>query len=404
MMGLNIKPLHRSAAFATAIRTPRAFIPAICCLKTLASLSALTCFLGLTYVSAAHAGGSLGALSAEEKTALQEPFRTTLEKRKGPFGKNVCVCDDGRREPVLRPDGTIQNACGEKHQFCAAFRAPWAEALAEQGVYVGNFFANDAFEWTEFPDHHNLVRGHVLEKYFTDTHPDHKLATAKTLRGVTGAEYEAPARGVFMEKYLALDSFDDSRHFLLAYELQRRSLVHDNVGGIDKARNMATRIEQQDSEFKPLRDAVHNQISAALIPRLAEYQDQKASAEVAKRIDGLIAVIEKLTTLDEDAIRPELAQVETPEVRSRLEERLPDHDATPLEIVEALAQVMALGREAIAEGSLSPADTRRLIDVNVIAAWAIHSQGSAMLDSNEPATVRDYLRFLVALSEASYGA
>jgi hypothetical protein len=112
-----------------------------------------------------------------------------------------------------------------------------------------------------------LVRGYVLEKYFIETHPGHKLATAKTLSGVSGSEYERLALGGFAEKYLSLDGFNDYRHFLLAYELQKRFFMRDEQGRIDKVRNMATQIQSMDAKFKPLRNAVHNQISAALIPR-----------------------------------------------------------------------------------------------------------------------------------------
>ncbi len=169
---------------------------------------------------------------------LQKQFRVTLQKRNGPFGKNVCVCSDGREEPLLRPDGTIQNACGDKTLFCSAFRAPWAVALGQQGMYIGNLFSTDLYLWDRFPDHHDLVRGHILEKYFVENHPDHRLAVAKTLRGVSGAEYEAPAVPRFAERYLNHESFSESRHFLLAYELQRRFLV-----GGDQGRTLADRLE-----------------------------------------------------------------------------------------------------------------------------------------------------------------
>ncbi len=368
-----------------------------------ASLGAAACCLLLLCLgSTASPAASLGALSAERKAVLQKQFKILLEKRKGPFDRNVCVCRDGRKERVTGKAGAFSTGCGDKILFCAAFRAPWARALAEQGVYVGNLFTNDLHEWESFPDHHDLVRGYILEKYIMDSHPDHRLAVARTLRGVAGAENEAPALRAFVERYLSLDSFDDSRHFLLVYELQRRFFVANDTGRIGKVRNLATQIEQQDRDFKPLRDAAHNQISAALIPRLADYKDRRAKGQTRKRIATLIDEIEKLTSLDEKALRPKLAKIEAPELRARLEKLMPADGAAPLEAVEALSRVMALARESVAAASLSPADARRLIEVNVIAASVIQSRGTAFLEAQQSGTVAEHFRFLVALAEATY--
>ncbi len=82
----------------------------------------------LALIAAPATASQLKQLPDKQKAELKKNFQTALAKRKGPFGKNVCVCSDGRKEPVLRPDGSIQNVCGDKTQFCSAFRAPWAAA------------------------------------------------------------------------------------------------------------------------------------------------------------------------------------------------------------------------------------------------------------------------------------
>ncbi len=361
------------------------------------------CLVLLTVFATSAASSPLRELTATQKQDLQEQFRTTLQKRKGPFGKNVCVCSDGRREPVRRPDGSIQNACGDKTLFCSAFRAPWAEALGQHGMYVGNLFSNDLYLWDSFPDHHNLVRGYVLEKYFVENHPDHRLAVAKTRPGVSGAEYEAPRVPRFAERYLSEDSFTDSRHFLLAYELQKRFLVVEDQGRIDKVRNLATQIHGMDPNFKPLRDATHNQISASLIPRLVAYRDRLPSEQARSRLDELVTEIKKLTSLDESALRPQLAQIEDPALRNRLTDRMPPQGASPPEIIASLADMMVVARKEVAKRSTSPADARRLIDLSITAATVIQSRGSAFLESAETQTVEQYLRLLHALTEASYG-
>ncbi len=372
--------------------------------RTAAHLGALIFSLIILAVFAAPATASqLEPLSAEQKTELKNNFQTTIAKRKGPFGKNVCVCSDGRKEPVLRPDGSIQNVCGEKTLFCSAFRAPWAEALGQQGVYVGNLFTTGLFDWDRIPDHHDLVRSYVLEKYFIETHPDHKLATAKTLSGVSGSEYEQPAMMEFAEKYLNQDGYNDYRHFLLAYELQKRYFIRAEGGRIVKVRNLASQIQNMDADFKPLRNAVHNQISATLIPRLKAYRDKLPAGKTRTRIDELIVEIDKLTALDESALIPQLARIMEPKLRTQLESLMPDSKAEPLAAIASLAEIMALGRRSVAQRSVSPDDARRLIDLNVTAGAVIQSRGSAYLDSDTTHTVKQHLQFMASLTNATYG-
>ena len=175
---------------------------------------------------------------------------------------------------MVRKDssGKLITPCGGRWEFCEAFRSDWGQALADEGMYVGNLFERDLYEWDQIADHHDLVRGYVLEKFFIETHPKHKLATMRAYGGLAGAEFEARDAPLFFEKYLSQVDFDEPRHYLLAYELQRRFFVRDNQGSIGKARNLASAIHRQQSKFKPLRDAVHNQISAAHIPRIQAYR------------------------------------------------------------------------------------------------------------------------------------
>ncbi len=347
---------------------------------------------------------SLSPLTDEQRAELESQFATLLEKRKGPFGPNVCVCEDGRKEPLRRANGSIQNACGAKTLFCSAFRGAWAEAMGEQGVWVGNLFANDLHEWDRFSDHHNLVRGYVLESFFIGLHPEHRLATARSLRGVAGAEYEAPAVPLFVERYLSLDSFQDPRHFLLAYELQRRFFVNDDQGEITTIRNLATQIESMDAKFKPLRDAVHNQISASLVPRLSAYREKLPNDKARARLDTLIAQIEALTALDESVLVPQLAALEDAALRAEMEALMPSQDAAPKQAIEALAEMMVRARRKVSDDAVAAADRRRLIEINVTAAAVLQALGSALLESNDLRTVKQHLEILINLTDAAYGA
>jgi hypothetical protein len=86
-----------------------------------------------------------------------------------------------------------------------------------------------------------------------------------------GAEYEARDMSLFFERYLTSPGYNDSRHFLLAFELQKRYFVRNDAGGIQNIRNLTIEAYRQDKDFKPLRDATHNQVSASLIPRLVAW-------------------------------------------------------------------------------------------------------------------------------------
>ncbi len=349
----------------------------------------------------------VGELSEADKASLDKNYKTILRKKKGPYTPNYCVCNDGKKLPVMDKKGRIANRCGTPNtRFCSAFRAESAEALAARGMYVGNIFASDLFDWEAFPDHHDLIRGYILEKFFVDTHPEHKLAEMKAYGGLSGAEYEARDMPLLFERYLTSPDFNDSRHFILAYELQKRFFVRNDWGEIQKIRNMASQIYSYDRKFKPLRDSTHNQVSGSLIPRLTAYRDALPGSKSKERkaIGALIDEIRKLTSLDESALAPQLAELENGALRGALEDQLAGKARDPVSKIEDLGGLMAASREAVASGQESPADRRRLVDLNVTAGAVIQSLGSKLLDDGGPATVGDHLRLLHALTDAAYGA
>ena len=350
----------------------------------------------------AHSRGP--ELTDPEKADLQRNFEKVLKAEKGPYTQNFCVCRDGKRKPVELPDGTIVSPCGGNPRFCAAWREPFAVDLGNEGVYLGNLFARDLFIWDQYPNHHNLVRGYVLEKFFIETHPDHKLAKMRAYGGLAGAEYEARDAPLFFERYLAEDGFDQPRYYLLAYELQRRFFVRDDQGRIGRARNLASAIQKDRQNFKPLRDAVHNQISAAQIPRLEAYRKKLPAGPTRDRVDELIDEMRKLTSLDDSALREQIPGIEDAGVRAELAKALPKADSPPLSQIAGLAAMMVDARNAVAAKKGSPADRRRLIDLAITAAAIINQQAAARLTSAPPLTVRQDIELLVSLTNAAYGS
>src|SRR5262249_39786305 len=274
-------------------------------------------------------------LSRQEQKVLRDNYALCKAKIKGPYTENFCICPGGAKLPVMGPGGAIRNPCSDP-QFCSAFRAPCAEALAKQRMYIANLFARDLYLWESFPDHNDLVRGYVLEKYFTETNPNSKLSEMRSYGGLAGAEYETPASARFFERYLSAPEFEDNRDFLLAYELQKRYFVNSDLGQIEKVRALSVRIQAADPKFKPLRDAIHNQLSPGLVPQILAFGDRMPPGALRSQVEQLAAEIKKLTSLDERALSKQVAGIENESERSQLQALLPAANADPVDAIASL--------------------------------------------------------------------
>ena len=343
-------------------------------------------------------------LSNADKQKLDAAVTAIDSTEKGPYTPNYCVCTDGSKHPVQLPDGSLQNPCGHT-RFCSGFRADWVSALTRHGMYIGNIFSADLYQWDDIPDHLDLVRGYILEKFYADTHPDTKLAQLRAYGGLMGAEFEARDMPRFQQKLLSDPQYKDFQHFILAYELQKRFFVRNDQAGIQSIRNLASNLRHMDEKFKPLRDATHNQISASLLPRLAAYRDQlpKSRKKERQAISKLIKQIDALTSLDQSALKPQLATIKNKRLRKRLQARLPAANSDAIIVIDSLATMMVESRQAIASGKVKAADAVRLVGLNVTAAVVIQSRGSKLIDQGGPATVKQSLRLIRSLINAGYG-
>lgn len=343
-------------------------------------------------------------LSDADKRKLSAAVTEIESTEKGPYTPNFCVCTDGSKHPVELPDGTLQNPCGTTH-FCSGFRADWVSELTQHGMYIGNIFSADLFQWDDIPDHENLARGYILEKFYTDTHPNTKLGQLRAYGGLMGAEYEARDMPLFQERLLSDPEYNDFQHFILAYELQKRFFVRNDPAGIQAIRDLASNIRHMDENFKPLRDATHNQISAALIPRLAAYRDKLPKAYEKERaaISDLINKLDALTSLDQSALKPQLAGISNKTLQKSLQAKLPANTSDVVTVIDALAAMMVEARQAVAAGNEKAADARRLVGLNVTAAAVIQSRGSKLIDEGGPATVEQSLRLIRGLINSGYG-
>jgi phosphohistidine swiveling domain-containing protein len=365
--------------------------------------------LGSALLAVVNLPGTVQAAATQElttaqKKVLKQNWQTIQHKKKGPYSVNYCVCTDGTKKPVQAKDGSIANRC-QHTNFCGAFRAPWGEALTDSGMYVGNIFSSDLFDWDRIKDHHNLVRGYILENYYMTVHPKSKLAEMQTYGGLKGAEYEARDMPIFQEKYLSSDTYNDYRHYILAYELERRFFTRNDQGNIQKIRNLSITIQQHDKNFKPLRDAVHGRIAASLLPLLTDYRDKLPASRKQEKaqINELITHVEQLTSLDETILDPQIASLTDPAVKGLLKKLINHGSKDPVKKITSLAELMTLSRHAVANRDVAPADRRKLIGVNITTAAVIQSIGSKLMDNGGPKTVEGYLQLLRALANATYG-
>lgn len=342
-------------------------------------------------------------LSNDEKSRLDRSWKTIQQKVKGPFGANTCVCTDGRSAPVLTKSGGIRNICGEKTKFCAAFKADWGKDLEKDGVYVANIFSRDLHEWDRIANHMDLVRGYIMERYIIDTVPKNKLSEMRQYGGLSGAEYEVVAQREFYNRFLTLTDYNDFRHYLLAYELQKRHFARGGFGKMQEVRNMASRIQGVDKSFKPLRDAVHNQVSASLIPLLVDYRDNRAGAKAKKMTEELIDEIRVLTALDVSALDEDVAAIENEQFRQGLSDHLAKaSQAQGVQVMANLGNLMRMSREFVAAGLVHADDRRRAIDLNVIASTVMQSEGARLLEGDQ-LTVSTAIAMMRALVDGSYG-
>ena len=166
---------------------------------------------------------------------------------------------------------------------------------------------------------------------------------------------------------------------------------------------MAVRIQKADPTFKPLRDAVHNQLSASLIAPLEAYAATLAPGETRNQVDALIAEIGKLTAVDERALAGQVHGIENAQLRDELHALLPSANTDAIDAIVMLAQLMVLARQHVAAGGESPSDARRLIDLDVTVSADLQRRGSALLDDRTPLTARKGVRLLAALTDAAYG-
>jgi hypothetical protein len=352
----------------------------------------------------------LAELALKEKKELKSTYKALLLKKKGPFSINYCTCKNGKLAPVADKNMRVRpNPCGELmgvgQLFCSAYRNDLAKKLARHGVYVANIFSNEVFLWDEHKDHHRLVRGFILEKYYMDTHPKSKLTMSRAYGGISGTEFEAKYAPILFAKYYALPDWKDFHNYLLQYELQRRFFCKCNMAQINDIRNVSLIIYRSYRPFKPVKDLVHNRLSPALIPLIEDFQKKHPQDKKnAKNYKKLIGLIRQLTHVDKGQLKEYLPEVSDEGIKRRIQDILQISKKEPLTLLNSLADLVVESRETVAVKEIRPQEATVLINLNVSANLLMHMTVTRLIELNREWSVRELLGILKDLVGGSYGA
>jgi hypothetical protein len=349
-------------------------------------------------------------LSSKEKKSLKNAYKTILAKRKGPFDMNTCTCTNGKLARVADKNMRVRpNPCrelqGVGQLFCSAYRNKYAETLAEHGVYVGNIFSNEVFLWDKNPDHHRLVKGFLLEKYYMETHPDSKLTMARAYGGISGTEFEVKYSPIFFAKYYALEDWKDFHNYLLQYELQRRFFCKCNLSLVNDIRNLSLVMYRDYKPFKPIKDLVHNRLSPGLVPMIDDFQKKHPQDKKnAARYKRLIGLIRGLTYVDQSQLKGYLTDISDPGIKDLVKNILNIPKNAPLRLLQNLADLVVVTRKTVAAKEIKPEEAVNLINLNVSANLLILMTTNRLMELDRDWSVRELIDILKDTLAGSYGA
>ena len=349
-------------------------------------------------------------LSSKEKSALKSAYKTIQGKRKGPFTINTCTCKNGKLAAVADKNMRIRpNPCRELEKsgqlFCSAYRNKFGKILAQNGVYVGNIFSNEVFLWDENPDHHRLVKGFILEKYYMETHPESKLTMSRAYGGISGTEFEVKYAPIFFAKYYALADWKDFHNYLLQYELQRRFFCKCNLSLVNDIRNLSLVMYRNYKPFKPVKDLVHNRLSPGLVPLIEDFQKKHPQdRKNAGKYERLVKMIRSLTYVDQSQLKGYLSDISDPGIRDRVKNILNIPKNAPLRLLHDLANLVVASRETVAAKEIKPEEAVNLINLNVSANLLILMTTNRLMELNRDWTVRELIGILKDTLAGSYGA
>lgn len=349
-------------------------------------------------------------LSADENKTLTQTYQKIQSRDKGPYDINTCTCVNGELAPVADKDMRVRpDPCRElfnaKQLFCSAYRSKPAMTLIEHGVYVGNIFSNEVNLWEKNKDHHRLVKGFIFEKFQMDTNPEGKLSISRSYRGISGLEFEAKYAPVFFALYYKLPDWTDFRHYLLQYELQRRFFLSSDMVTLNDIRTLSMAMSQQYPPFKPVKDLIHNRLTADQAGLVEDFQRKHGTGSIKKEdFNRLATMIRGLTDIDSNRLPALLPKITNSEIRKRIKAvaELPASDTRGR--LHALAELTVHCRQMTAARQGKAEEAVEWVNLAIIANQMMQVTAARIAENSKQWPISDLLAIAGDLMSGSYGA
>ena len=167
---------------------------------------------------------------AGEEPARQ--LRALRSQAEGPVHRELLRLPGGQKRPVHGRRPRSRRPCADP-LFCAAYRAPWAEALgAQRHVHRQHLLARPLPVGRLPRPQRPRARLHPREVLHRDQPEAQARPDARLTAASPAPSTRPPPRRASSSATSPRPSSTDTRDFLLAYELQRRFFVRDDVGQI----------------------------------------------------------------------------------------------------------------------------------------------------------------------------
>ncbi len=216
-------------------------------------------------------------LSPATPESDQATFRQWIKQMKtvprGPFRRIRWFCNDGEILPP-EPYACVSHGGGIQH-------GQWSERterLRAAGYRIANVLAEYARDDSAADVDRDLLREILLERFLVNRDNGWIFRRARFYRGAIQREDEARGESALVRRFATtLDA--TTRDYLLLWEATR--LLPGRAGGdlLEKMRDLATRINEQDEAFATLRSKLH---AAPVAGDAAAVRDHAASAGKAE--------------------------------------------------------------------------------------------------------------------------
>jgi hypothetical protein len=347
----------------------------------------------ISFSSLVLAPGLLFSQNAAKKT-LPEVFKS-MSTYRGPFGKNIIQTEGGRAITPNYPAG--------KRIFQGAFRSNDSGRLMarEYDFYAGNLFSSNYYELMEeyvfrseyelaaaandnqpdtarysphralnqkalvengakaMPRAASMARHAVLERYYVSTYPNSSLAKSFLRWGTGDSKDEEKFARDFLDFYLA--SMTSNLHYLPAFLLLQNSTVGDasKSRSLETARNLVAKFPHDNkTELGRIRNAIHNQLSPAVIGMIDDYTKKHGRNATLAQVRAILTTFYSFDPSVIGAISDRLGEADVSRVAKLLSEDQKRGRAASLDSLEELSKAATDVLKKISDEKLIPVEKK----------------------------------------------